>query len=140
MKRLQYFKQKKNYAVLCPVGRFPFDEMAHLMSRAVVFCRRQKIKKLLIISTRVSGFHPPKISERYDLAELLASDAASSVKIAHVASPEWVHSGEFDVLVSRNRGLDAENFLAESDALQWLLRPEKNRRSADKSASPQLNH
>ena len=94
MKKLGHFEPKKGYAVFCPIGEFPFDEMAHLMSRAVVLCRRQKIRKLLIISTGVSGFHPSGISERYNLAERIASDAASMVKIAHVASAEWVRSGK----------------------------------------------
>jgi hypothetical protein len=35
----------------------------------------------------------------------------------------------------RNRGLDTENFLSESETLKWLLQLEKNGRSADNSAS-----
>jgi hypothetical protein len=139
MRKLEHFEPKEEYAVFCPVGEFSFDEMAHLMSRAVVLCRRQKIRKLLIISTGVSGFHPPGISERYNLVERIASDAASMVKIAHVASPEWVRSGKFGVMVAHNRGLDAENFHAESAALEWLLQPEKNKRPDDTSASPRIN-
>ncbi len=110
MSKLEHFEQKKGYAVFRPVGELSFNEMAHLISRAVVHCRRQKIRKLLIISTGVTGFHVPGISERYNLVEGLASDAASMVKIAHVASAEWVRSGKFDVMVAHNRRLDAENF------------------------------
>ena len=139
MRKLEHFKRKKGYAVFCPIGGFSFDEMAHLMSRAVVLCRRQKIRKLLIISTGVSDFHPPGISERYNLAERIASDAASMVKIAHVASAEWVRSGKFDIMVAKNRGLEAESFHAESAALEWLLQPEKNKRSDDTTASPRIN-
>jgi hypothetical protein len=139
MRKLEHFESKKGYAVFRPVGEFSFDEMAHLMSRAVVLCRRQKIGKLLIISTGVSGFHPPGISERYNLVERIASDAASLVKIAHVASAEWIRSGKFGVMVAHNRGLEAENFPTESAALEWLLQPEKNKRSADTSASPRIN-
>jgi hypothetical protein len=43
------------------------------------------------------------------------------VKIAHVASLEWVQSGKFGVEVARNRGLDAKNFNSEPEALKWLL-------------------
>lgn len=139
MKKLEHFELKKEYAVFRPVGEYSFDEMAHLMSRAVLLCRRQKIGKLLIVSTGVSGFHPPGISERYNFVERIAPDAASLVKIAHVASPEWVRSGKFDVLVAKNRGLEAENFQTESAALEWLLQPGNNRRSAEKSASSRIN-
>ena len=84
MTKLEHFKKKEGYAVFCPVGEFSFDEMAHLISRAVVRCRKQKIEKLLIISTGASGFQSAGIAEQYDYVEQIASDAASLVKIAHV--------------------------------------------------------
>ena len=139
MKKLEHFKLEKGYAVFRPAGEFSFDEMAHMISRAVVLCRRQRIGKLLIVSASVPGFHPPGISERYNFVERVASDAASMVKIAHVASLEWVRSGKFDIMVAHNRGLDARDFYTESAALKWLLQPEKSRRSADTSASPRKN-
>jgi hypothetical protein len=125
MEKLEHFEQKKKYAVFCPVGKFSSDEMAHLISRAVVRCRKQKIGKLLIISTRASGFHSAGIGEQYDYAEQIASAAATFVKIAHVANPIWVRSRDFRVMVAKNRGLELENFQAESAALEWLLQPAK---------------
>ena len=139
MRKLEHFKKKEGYAVFCPVGEFSFDEMAHLISRAVVRCRKQKIEKLLIISTGASGFQSAGIAEQYDYVEQIASDAASLVKIAHVANPIWVRSRDFRVTVGENRGLELDNFQAESAALEWLLQPVKNNRSADQSASPRIN-
>ena len=108
--------------MFCPAGQVSFDEMVDLVSCAVVLCRRQKIKKLLIDSTELHGFKTPRISERYNLAERMAQDAASLVKIVHVARPEWVRSREFGIEVARNRGLDARNFNSEPEALKWLLK------------------
>ncbi len=88
MKKLEHFEQKKEHAVFCPVGQASFDEMADLISRAVLRCRQKKIEKLLIDSTGVSGLQPPGMAERYNFVERIASNAKSSVKIAHVASPE----------------------------------------------------
>ena len=122
MKKLEHFELKKEHAVFCPVGQASFDEMADLISRAVLRCRQKKIEKLLIDSTGVLGFHPPGIAERYNLAERIASDAASAVKIAHVAGPKWVRSGKFAVTVAKNRGLDAENFHSAATAVEWLLK------------------
>jgi hypothetical protein len=139
MKKVEHFELKTGYAVFCPVGEVLFDEMADLMSRAVVLCCKQKIEKLLIDSTRLSGFHPAGIAEQYNFVEQIAADAASFVKIAHVASPEWVRAGKFDVMVAKNRGLELKNFHTESAALEWLLQSVKNRRSADRSASPRIN-
>jgi hypothetical protein len=127
VKELEYFEQKKTYARLCPVGQVSFNEMAELMSRAVIFCRQKKIKKLLIDSRGVPGFRPPRPALLYSLAEQIASDAKSQVRIAHVASPEWVRSGKFGVLVAKNRGLDAGNFDSEPEALRWLLNPAEKR-------------
>jgi hypothetical protein len=123
VKKLEHFEQKGEYAVFCPVGQASFAEVSELISRAVLRCRKEKIEKLLIDSTGVSGFHQPGISERYNLAERIASDAESLFKIAHVASPEWVRSGKFSVMVAKNRGLDANNFHSEPEALKWLLTP-----------------
>jgi hypothetical protein len=72
VRKLDHFKKEQGYAVFCPTGEVSFNEMAELVSRAVVLCRRQKIKKLLIDSTELHGFQPPGISERYTLAERMA--------------------------------------------------------------------
>jgi hypothetical protein len=77
--------------------------------------------------------------EQYNFVEQIASDSASLVKIAHVASPEWVRSRNFRVMMAKNRGLELKNFHAESAALEWLLQSAKTRRSADRSVSPRIN-
>jgi hypothetical protein len=123
VKKLDHFEQKKEYAVFCPVGQASFAEVSELISRAVLRCRKEMIEKLLIDSTGVPKFRPPDTSERFKLAERIASDAESSVKIAHVASPEWVRSGKFGLMVAKNRGLDAKNFTLETAAVKWLLTP-----------------
>ena len=123
VEKLEHFEQKKDYAVFCPVGQASYAEGVDLISRAVLRCRRQKIKKLLFDSTGLARFRPPGMSEQYNLAERIASEANSLVKIAHVASPAWVHSGKFVVMVATNRGLDAKNFTSATAALKWLLTP-----------------
>ena len=122
MKKLEHFELKKGYAVFCPLGQASFAELSELISRAVRCCRKKKITKLLIDSTGLPRFKPPGIAERYNLAERIASDADSSVKIAHVASPKWVRSGKFAVTVAKNRGLEAENFRSTATAVKWLLK------------------
>ena len=86
---MEHFELKKDYAVFCLVGQTTFEEMADLISSAVLRGRQKKIKKLLIDSTGVSGLHPPGIAEGYDFVENISSHAKSTVKIAHVASPKW---------------------------------------------------
>ena len=122
MNKLEHFKQKKEYAVFCPVGQASFAEVSELMIRAVLRCRKEKIAKLLIDSTGALGFQPPGMAEQYNLAERIVSDAASFVKIAHVANPKWIRSEKFAVTVAKNRGLEAENFLSAATAMGWLLK------------------
>jgi len=77
---------KRKLAVFfCPVGQASFDEMADLISRAVLPCRKEKIKKLLIDSTVLPAFQPYELAKRYNLAARIASDAAFSVKVALVS-------------------------------------------------------
>ena len=122
VRKLEHFNQKKEHAEFCPKGQGTFEDVAELMRLAVLRCRKQKIKKLLINSTGLSGLRPPRFLERYQFANSIASDASGKVKIAHVASRAWVRSGKFSILVAKNRGLDAENFLSEPDAMKWLLK------------------
>jgi hypothetical protein len=121
MKPLEQFEEKESYAAFRPVGEVSFDKFSDLLSRVVLLCREKKIEKLLVDSTGLTGFTPPGIIERFALAERIAFNAAASVKIAHVANAEWVHSGKFSVMVAKNRGLAGKNFHSESEALKWLL-------------------
>jgi hypothetical protein len=43
VRKLAHFKKEKGYALFCPAGQVSFDEMAELVSYAVVLCRRQNI-------------------------------------------------------------------------------------------------
>jgi len=122
MKKLEHFKLTKEYAVFCPVGQASFAEVSELLSRAVLRCSKEKIKKLLVDSTGLLRFQPPELAEQYNLAARIASDAAFSVKVAHIASRAWIRSGDFGLQVARNRGLDAMNFDSASTALEWLLK------------------
>jgi hypothetical protein len=121
-KQLEHFEVRKEYAMFRPVRLTSFAEVSELMIRVVLRCREERIAKLVINTTGLPGLQPPAMADRYNLAVRIASDAASKVKIAHVASPKWVRSGNFALTLASNRGLDAENFLSGSTAVQWLLR------------------
>jgi len=121
VRKLEHFELKKEYAVFCPLGQASFAEVSELLRRAVLRCRKEKIKKLLIDSTGSPEFQPPELAERFNLAAQIASDAASSVKIAHLASRTWFRSGDFGLQVASNRGLQVMNFDSAATALKWLL-------------------
>jgi hypothetical protein len=133
VKKLEHFEQKGAYARFCPVGHASFAEGIELISRAVLLCHRQRIKKLLIDSRGLPEFRPPEMAEQYALAERIAADAQALVTIAHVASLDWIRFGKFGLIVAKNRGLDVMNFRSETEALKWLLTPATE--PTDKSSS-----
>ena len=104
------------------MGQASFAEVSELLSRAVLRCRMEKIKKLLIDSMGLPEFQPPELAERFNLANKIASDAVSSVKIAHLVSRTWFRSGNLGLQVARNQGLQVMNFDSEATALKWLLK------------------
>ena len=108
--------------MFCLVGQDSGAEVSELMSRAVLLCRKEKIAKPLMDSTSLPGFQPPGISERYKLAERIASGAASLVKPANGAKQKWFRSGKCAVTVAKNRGLDAENFHAAATAVERRMK------------------
>lgn len=138
MKKLAHFKLEKEYAVFCPAGQMSLAEVIELMSRAVHHCRDHKIEKLLIDLTGLPGLPTPGVTERYLLAERIAAAAKSSVKIAQVASSEWVRTGKFGVLVAKNRGLEAQDFTSRSTALEWLLKSTGDKADRSDQVKPDL--
>jgi ADP-ribose pyrophosphatase len=93
-----------------------------LLSRVILHCRQNHIDKLLFDSTGLPEFRPPALADQYNLAERIASEAESMVKIAHVADPEWDRLGKFSLTVAKNRGLEAKRFHSAATALTWLLK------------------
>lgn len=115
---------KEGYASFRPVAETSLAEAIEFVNRAILFAREQQIKRLFVDTTNLTGFGPPKIFERYFLAERFAATAQGQLKVAILARPEMIHPEHFGVLVARNRGLYGDVFSSETEALGWLLSPE----------------
>ena len=60
-----------------------------------------KVRQNLLLDTRgLTGFDPPEIFERYRLAERLASEGKSAVKVVVLAQPEMIHPEKFGMIVA----------------------------------------
>ena len=112
----------EGYAIHRPEGHVSFREGLDVLSRAVVY-RQNGIRRLLIDTTKLTGFGEPGTAERFSIGEWLARDARAAVKVAMVARPELLDPARFAVTVARNRGLFTKGFSSESEALAWLLDP-----------------
>ena len=85
--------------------------------------RQRGIQLLLIDTTQLTGFGPPHLLDRFELARRCAEAADSKVEVAFVARSEMIDPDRFETAVARNRGFWAEMFDRESEAERWLLDP-----------------
>ena len=117
------FEIGDGHATHRPEGHASFQEALELASQAVVYCRENGIRRLLIDTTKLTGFGTLGTAERFTVGERLASDARAAVKVALLARPEVLDPNRFGTTVARNRGLFSSSFSSESEAWKWLLDP-----------------
>ena len=111
----------EGYCRYRPRGEVSLVEAVGLVTRAIAFCRDQKIPKLLVDITELGQFSTPTLVDRYLMAEEWAQESRGAVTMALVARPEHIHPERFGVKVASDRGLRGNVFTSERDALEWLL-------------------
>ena len=114
------FEIAGEYASFSPEGRMSLEEAVGLVSHAIARCYDQKIARLLIDATRLTGFPPPTIFERYEFVHEWAREARG-VAVAMIARPEHIDPEKFGVTVAHNAGLRCDVFTGGSEALAFLL-------------------
>jgi hypothetical protein len=119
----EHFQLDGAVAYYRPVGQVSLDQTVKLVSAAILFARDRKISRLLIDATQLTGAPVPTTLEHFSMAQQLARDAQCAVKVAMVAKPELIDPRKFGITVARNRGLIADIFPSEAEALAWLLAP-----------------
>jgi hypothetical protein len=115
------FEAGKNYARFRPVGQISLNQAVDLISEALAFCVEKRIARLLVSATGLTGFGVPGTFERYSLSTRFASIARSRVKVVLVVNSEMIDPNRFGVTVAKNRGLNANVFSVEEEAIAWLL-------------------
>jgi len=119
----EHFEVLEGYSCYRLSGHGPLAEAAGKVIEAIAFSREQKMRNLLIDTTRWTGHQSPDTLERYQFAQAFAVAARSAVKLAMVVRPEMMDPQKFEVTVASNRGLVGNVFDSEQDALAWLLDP-----------------
>ena len=120
MSELQHFKIVGDHAEYRPAGKVPLSEAVALVTSAIAFAREQGVRKLLVVTSQLTGFEPPSIATRYFFVKDWAFAAHGAVTIAMVARPEMIDPGKFGVTVAANMGVSANVFASEEPALAWL--------------------
>ena len=80
----------------------------------------QKIRKLLIDTTELTGIATPTLATRYYFIHEWADAAGLFVQLAIVARPEIIDTQKFGVTVAQNRGFNANVFVTREAAHAWL--------------------
>jgi hypothetical protein len=120
----EFFQLADGYAVYRPVANLSLPQVIDRVSETISYSVKEKIPKLLVDTTQLSGLTPPLTWDRFRMGERFARAArGAAIKVVLVALPEMVDPNRFGVTVARNRGLLANVFTAEPPALAWLLDP-----------------
>jgi putative SOS response-associated peptidase YedK len=120
----EFFSLAGGHAVYRPVAHLPLPRAIEMVSGVITYATENQIDRLLVDTTRLTGFDPPLTWERFRMAERFARAArGAAIKIALVALPQMVDPERFGVTVAHNRGLLANVFTSEPPAVAWLLDP-----------------
>jgi hypothetical protein len=117
------FEILDGYARFRASGEATFHETVGLVARAISEASDQGIKRLLVDILELRGFPHPTTSERFFMAEKWASNARG-LRLVVVAREDLIDPLRFGVTVARNRGLFANVFATEAEAVEWLLHPD----------------
>jgi hypothetical protein len=118
----EFFSLRNNFAVCRPVGELSLEDAVRLIDDSLRFCKENKITRLLADVTGAAQIPPPSLADRFWLITRWAESARGLVLLAVVAPAEIIHPEKMGVLFATNRGLDADIFSDEEDAVRWLCR------------------
>ena len=110
----------EDHAVFRPTGGVSLTEAAQLITSTISFAREQKVRKLLLVITGLTGFPPPNLANRYFFFHEWARAAQGQVAVAFVARPEMIDPEKIGISIGENAGLTCEAFTTEEPALAWL--------------------
>lgn len=121
----EHLTLEKEYARFFPQVHVTLEEGAALVAGAIEFCREQKIARLLVDISALSGIGNPTIVDRFWLVRQWAEKARGMVVVAMVAPPALIDARKFGMTVAHNLGLRSEVFTSTEAAVEWLAGGQK---------------
>ena len=115
-----FFERLESHAVFRPTGEVSLERAVQLITSAILFAREQNLRKLMVVTSALTGFASPSVTARYFFVKEWAEAARGVVQVAVVARSEMIHPQKFGTIVAMNSGLNADAFLSEAEALTWL--------------------
>jgi len=103
-----------------PRGECTLVEAVDLVSRAIAYCRSERLRKLLVNASELTGVPVPSLVDRFLMVEEWAWEAKSMVVVVMVVQAEYIHPKKFGVMVAADFGLTVDVYTSEAEALAWL--------------------
>jgi len=63
--QLEYFEIVAGHSIYRLTGHISLDRAVQLVTSAITFAREQHIRKLMVVTTGLTGFKPPDLVTRY---------------------------------------------------------------------------
>lgn len=101
-------------------GPATFDAAVDAIVSVVRRCVENKVKRLLVDTTGLSGLKVPDVAQRYFMARKFSAAAGPGFKLVIVAVPAMIDPQKFGVTAMANDGVKANVFPTEAEAVAWL--------------------
>jgi len=117
----EYLEVTESHCRFLPPNTVSMVESVELMTRAIAFCREQKIRKLLVDGSGLTQLTPPTLVDRFLMVEDWARAARGMVIVAMVWPPKLIHPQKFGIRVAADLGLRGDVFISKNAAMACLL-------------------
>jgi hypothetical protein len=107
-------------AIFRPIGRRTLQQGVQLLREAIARANAQRIAKLMLVITEVTGYEVPSLAMRSWMVPEWADAAGGSVSVAVVCRPEYIDPQKFGIRVATSLGMVADVFESEDEAIGWL--------------------
>ena len=120
MQAPEQFEQMGARGFYRPIGAVTLEQAIEMVATGIERARELALVDLLVNVHGLTGFAVPNTFGRYAFAVRWAEASGGVVRVAFVSRPELIDHEKIGMIMAKNRGLDAEVFVAEADAIRWL--------------------
>ena len=122
------------FGITHPSADLSLDAFTKAVKHAIHLTKRLALGGLVVVMPEVKGFPPPGVSERKDMVTQWATSARdemisewgtlsadSRIRLVIVAPANYIDRGRIGVALAAIRGLTANVFTTEHEAVDWLI-------------------
>ena len=126
----EFLEQFESRALYRPSGTVTFDEGVDRIAAAMQYAIAAGCTDIVVNTSGLTGFPSPNTFARYEMAVKWASIAGGKLRVGFAARPEMLDPRKIGMLMVQNRGVTADVFPTEPEALRW---PDARRSTSPRS-------